>query len=146
MVEKYRGGEVPSARPTTLDAAIPGVLERYRTAMEANLLHEGVAAAYELVMAANAFVQETAPWKLAKDPERATELDAALASMVRVLAVAAVLFSPFMPARTADLWGRLGSGHATLPPLVEVAELSVAGWRVAAGEVLFPRADLPAKV
>ncbi|MBV9774195.1 MAG: methionine--tRNA ligase [Gemmatimonadetes bacterium] len=145
MVEKYREGMVPKAEPTGLDAGVPRVLAAFRKAMDANLLHEGAAAAYELVSAANAFVQETAPWKLAKDPERAAELDGVLASMVRALAVAAVLFAPFMPSKTEALWQRLGSGSA-MPPLEELEALTVDGWKVGAGEVLFPRPDLSAKV
>lgn len=143
MVEKYRDGVVPSAGGTPLEGLIPAVLGRYRAAMEANLLHEGAAAAYELVSAANAYVQETAPWKLAKAPERAADLDAALAAMVRTLAVVSVLFAPFMPGKMESLWNLLGSGRA-LPKLDELEGLDPAGWRVTAGEVLFPRPE-PAK-
>jgi methionyl-tRNA synthetase len=87
-------------------------------------------------------VAERAPWKLAKDPAAAGELDAALHSMVRYLAVAAPLFSPFMPAKMAELWERLGSGRA-MPLLDELAALDVSGWTVAAGDPLFPRPETP---
>ena len=145
MVDKYRGGEVPSGGRTTLDEELPRVLEPYRLAMEANLLHEGAAAAYALVVAANGFVQESAPWKLAKDEGAAAELDAVLASLVRALASIAVFFSPFMPDRMGELWRRLGSGR-DLPLLDELITLEVGGWRVQAGDPLFPRPEQPAAV
>lgn len=141
MVAKYRDGVVPAGEPTELDRKAEEVVARYRDRMERRLLHEGAAAALALVAEANAFVGDRAPWKLAKDPERAAELDAALASLVRALAVAATLLSPFMPNKMAELWERLGSG-AEMPTLDEVAAVDVAGWRARQGEVLFPRPEL----
>src|SRR5690606_21554904 len=140
MVAKYRDGIVPAGEPTELDRKAEEVVARYRDRMERRLLHEGAAAALALVAEANAFVGDRAPWKLAKDPERAAELDAALASLVRALAVAATLLSPFMPNKMAELWERLGSG-AEMPTLDEVAAVDVAGCRARQGEGLFPRRE-----
>lgn len=144
MVQKYRDGQVPAAARTELDRHADACVARYRTAMDALLLHDGAASAFEIVSAANRFVGEQAPWKLAKDPERAAELDAALASLVRALALSAVLLSPFMPAKMEELWRRLGSGGES-PALDALPALDPAGWSVAAGEVLFPRPDLAVK-
>jgi methionyl-tRNA synthetase len=144
MVEKYRGGTVPAAAPTSLDAAVDAALAQYRTAMDAMLLHEGAAAAFAVVDAANAFVAETAPWKLAKDPERAAELDGVLAALVRAVAVSAVLLSPFMPGKMRELWTRLGSGSESLPLLDQLAALRCEGWQVVGGAALFPRPEAAA--
>ncbi|MGI9183147.1 MAG: methionine--tRNA ligase [Longimicrobiaceae bacterium] len=144
MLEKYRGGMVPATARAGLDSEIREVLERYRRAMDAHLLHTGAAVAYELVSAANSYVQETAPWKLAKDPGRTGELDEALASLIRALAVAATLLSPFMPQKMTELWQRLGAPSADLPLLEELPRLEVAGWQARAGAVLFPRPELVA--
>src|SRR5690606_15076931 len=91
MIRKYRDGAVPAAAASTLDAEADAAIERYTDRMDAYLLHDGAAAAMELVSKANAFVGEHAPWKLAKDPERADELDSVLRSLARTLAVAATL-------------------------------------------------------
>jgi methionyl-tRNA synthetase len=141
MVAKYRDGVVPEGGETQLDRRAVEAVARYRDRMDRLLLQEGAAAALALVAEANAFVGEQAPWKLAKDPERATELDAALAALVRSLGVAAVLLSPFMPVKMADLWERLGSG-TPLPELAAVERLTVEGWRVQQQPVLFPRPEL----
>jgi methionyl-tRNA synthetase len=145
MVGKYRDGTVPAAGKTKLDAQLPALLADYRRAMDANLLHHGAEAAYGVVMAANAFVQEAAPWKLAKGEGAAAELDAVLASLVRVLAAITVLFTPFMPEKMGELWRRLGSGRE-LPLLDDLAALDAAGWKVEAGDPLFPRPEQPAAV
>jgi methionyl-tRNA synthetase len=141
MLAKYRDGVVGRAARTSLDDAADAAIARYRDRMDALALHEGAAAAMALVAEANVFVGEQAPWKLAKDPARAADLDAALASLARTLAVVAVLLAPFMPARMAELWDRLGTA-TPMPPLDELASLDPAGWHTRTGEVLFPRPEL----
>ncbi|HYR11472.1 MAG TPA: methionine--tRNA ligase [Longimicrobium sp.] len=143
MLAKYHGGVVP-ASPVQADQAISDAVEAYRAAMDARLLHEGGAAAYEVVRVANALVAEKQPWAIAKDPARADELDAVLATMVRYLAAAAVLLSPFMPVKMAELWERLGSGRDALPSFDELATLDVSGWKPSAGAILFPRPEVAA--
>lgn len=143
MLARYRDGVVP-ASPVEADPAIAGAVEAYRAAMDANLLHEGASAAYEVVRVANALVAEKQPWAIAKDPARADELDGVLATTVRYLAAAAVLLSPFMPVKMAELWERLGSGRDTLPSFDELATLDVSGWKTSAGAILFPRPEVPA--
>ncbi|HET6764693.1 MAG TPA: methionine--tRNA ligase, partial [Longimicrobiaceae bacterium] len=139
MVAKYRDGRVAPAARTELDAACEEAVAQYRTAMDANLLHEGVGAAMRLVAQANASVSVAAPWKLAKDPERAAELDSVLTSLVRSLAVAATLLSPVMPGRMEELWRRLGSTGGGIPLLDDLLATDVAGWTVEPGDPLFPR-------
>jgi methionyl-tRNA synthetase len=143
MLAKYRDGTVPGS-PVEPDAAIAAAVDAYRAAMDANLLHEGAAAAYEVVRHANTLVAERQPWSVAKDPSRADELDLTLSAMVRYLAAAATMLSPFMPAKTADLWARLGSGRDSLPSLDELATLDVSGWTTSAGGILFPRPEVAA--
>jgi methionyl-tRNA synthetase len=140
MLAKYRGGVVP-ASPVEPDPEIAAAVERFRAAMDATLLHDASEAAYEGVRRANARVAEHEPWKMAKDPARADELDLVLAGMVRSLAAAAVMLSPFMPAKMEELWMRLGSGREAMPRLEELATLDVSGWSAEAGAILFPRPE-----
>ncbi|HEX6069695.1 MAG TPA: methionine--tRNA ligase [Longimicrobiaceae bacterium] len=144
MIAKYRDGVVPAGVPTDLDRAADEAIARYREKMDALLLHEGAAAALELVSAANSFVGDRAPWKLARDPERAAELDAVLASLARALAVSAALLTPFMPAKMEELWRQLGAPEPR-PSLDGLVGLTAAGWGVRKGDVLFPRAELAAE-
>ena len=142
MIERYRGGTVPAGAPTWLDAEIPAVLERYVTAMDANLLHNGAAAAMELAVAANGFVEARAPWSQARDPGRTADLDATLASLVRTLAVLASLLEPFMPGKMQEFATRIGLSRPL--PLAQLPGLDLAGRAVHRGEVLFPKDTVPA--
>ncbi|HUF49905.1 MAG TPA: methionine--tRNA ligase [Longimicrobiales bacterium] len=137
MIERYRGGVVPAAAMTTLDADGATALLRYRAAMDAQLLHQGCAAAIQLSSAANQFVDARAPWAQAKDPALAAELDCTLGALARCVAIVATLLFPFMPATMADLLGRLGFDPP--PALDDLAHLDLAGHSVHRGEVLFPK-------
>jgi methionyl-tRNA synthetase len=142
MVARYRDGVTPSL-PSAADAEVEKAVDGYVAAMDASLLHEAATAAFGLVWHANAFVAETQPWTVAKDPARCAELDAVLHAMVRYVAVVAVLFFPFMPEKMGELWRRV-AGDRPMPGIAELATLDVSGWTMAAGEPLFPRPE-PAK-
>jgi methionyl-tRNA synthetase len=137
MIERYRDGIVPGGSRTALDEDIAAALVRYRSAMDVQLLHQGVAVVMQLSSAANQFVDARAPWAQAKDPAQAADLDATLAALARCVAVLATLLHPFMPTKTADLLGRLGL--PAVPALDELAGLQLDGTRVHRGEILFPK-------
>ena len=75
--------------------------------MDACDLRGGAEAAWELVATANLYIQQVAPWKLAKEA-RDAELDVALASLARALYRLAVLTEPFIPGKAASIRESLG--------------------------------------
>src|SRR5213078_3471410 len=87
----------PCGYDTPLEAAARGALAAYARAMDANRLQEGAAQLVALATAANRYVEETAPYKLAKQPEKGAELDSVLANLARTVARIAVLAQPFLP-------------------------------------------------
>jgi methionyl-tRNA synthetase len=140
MIHKYRGGVIPGDEATSLDHATREAVSRYEDAMDASLIHQGIAAALELTSAANGFVEEQAPWTLAKDSSRAAELDATLASLARALLVLATLLHPIMPGKMEELVRRLGLEE--VPTLQGALGEPLQGRAVVKGDPLFPRADL----
>jgi methionyl-tRNA synthetase len=109
MIAKYREGVVPGARDeTTLDRAGLEAIEAYGKAMDSLDLRGGAEAAWELVATANLYIQQVAPWKLAKEGREA-ELDTALAALARTLHRLAVLSGPFIPGKATDIWTALGA-------------------------------------
>jgi methionyl-tRNA synthetase len=137
MIERYRGGTVPAGARTPLDEELAAALVRYRAAMDAQLLHQGLAAAIQLASAANQYVDARAPWSQARDPAQAVELDTTLAALARCVAALTALLAPFMPVKMLDLAGRLGL--SAVPQLDDVAGLDLAGRDVSRGAILFPK-------
>ena len=80
--------------------------------MDRLALHEGVAAAYRLISAANEFIAETQPWRLAKDPANADRLTQVLYDVAEAVRIAAVLLLPVMPSSAAEILRRLGETTA----------------------------------
>jgi methionyl-tRNA synthetase len=77
--------------------------------MDALALHDGMAAAYALVDAANLFITETEPWKLAKDESNAPRVAQILYEVAEALRIAAVLLLPVMPASAGEILRRVGA-------------------------------------
>ena len=138
MIERYRGGVIP---PVGTDPAL---------AQELAVLPEGVAKlvdrfqltpALELIWQAvrrlNRYVEERAPWQLARDPDGAAELEQTLASLAEGLRVVSVLLFPYMPAATERLLHALDE-HETAYGGAHFREQG-SGARVAALEPLFPK-------
>jgi methionyl-tRNA synthetase len=140
MINKYRGGKVPNGADTALDSRALETLEAFRRAMDGYLLHQGAARAMALAGAANGFIEESAPWALAKDPSRSGELDAVLGSLARSLGRLAVMLSPFMPNKSQEMWQALG-GDGDHPGLSACADIDLSGQTVLRQAVLFPKPE-----
>jgi methionyl-tRNA synthetase len=148
MVVKYCDGVVPAAgaldaaslRLAELGAALPA---RVRDAVERLVLHEALAAIWELIGAANKYVVEMAPWTLAKadaagDTAAGARLATALYTLIEALRLAALYCEPFIPAAAAGIAAQLG--------LAEDWRSGLQGWGgatpgtcVQPGPALFPK-------
>ena len=144
MAEKYRGSRLVAAGSGgRLAQVADGAFKRYRAAMDAFALHDGVAAAFQIIDASNEFIAETAPWALAKTPADAGRLDEVLFEVAEALRVAAVLLRPIMPASSAEILRRVG--ETTTPDALRLdrdGPWRAAGVRhIAKGAPLWPRVD-----
>ena len=92
---------------------------------------------WQLVRRCNRYVEERAPWSLARDPEAADALDRTLASLAEGLRVLSVLLSPYLPTSTATLLDALRAPDVSLA----AAEFRPTGGgrTVEAIEPLFPK-------
>jgi methionyl-tRNA synthetase len=140
MIAKYREGLVPgSTDETPLDRAGREAVEAYSEAMDRVDLRGGAEAAWELVATANLYIQQVAPWKLAKEGREA-ELDTALAALARVLHRLAVLSAPFIPGKAEEIWAALGaSGQPSDPVWETLAAPPTGGLATRRPETLFPK-------
>ena len=144
MAEKYRGSRVsPAGSGGRLAQVADAALTRYRASMDSLALHDGAAAAFQIVDAANEFIAETAPWTLAKAGGDAGRLDEVLFEVAEALRVTAVLLRPIMPGSAAEILQRVGD--TTAP---DALRLEPDGrWRadgvrqIAKGSPLWPRVE-----
>jgi methionyl-tRNA synthetase len=115
MVHRYREGTVPGAQ---LDGDLAAEIDATTGEISALLDRADLTGALEAiwlrVRRLNRYVEEHAPWTLAKDPERAGELDTVLASLIEGLRVVAVVLHPWLPQSTETLLGALGSPQIDL--------------------------------
>src|SRR5438045_1119504 len=145
MILSYRGGVVPRDPcnyDTALETAARSALAAYASAMDAHRVQEGAAQLVALASAANRYVEGTAPYKLAKEPQRAAELDSVLANLARTVGRLAVLAQPFLPTTAETIWGTLGpaaSQPLTSLRLGDLATLDLAGKRILKSPILFPK-------
>ncbi|MGE5802288.1 MAG: methionine--tRNA ligase [Gemmatimonadota bacterium] len=149
MVQRYRGGIVPSfplsgtergaGGEDPLERVAQETLSAYGRAMDAYDLQQGAALVIELASHANRYVQETKPWTLAK-AKHDVELDSVLANLVRTVARLAVLSAPFIPAKAQEMWSALGADRTLASVrLADLLRLAVAGWNVSKPPRLFPK-------
>ncbi|MGH7537895.1 MAG: methionine--tRNA ligase, partial [Gemmatimonadales bacterium] len=142
MVQRYRAGTVPrdpSGYATPLEADARGILAAYARAMDALAVERGAAELIALATRANRYVEETAPWKLAK-AAREAELDTVLANLVRTVGRLAVLALPFMPAKARLLWEATGDDRPFIDiRFSDVEGLDPSGWTVRKPAALFPK-------
>ncbi len=144
MIEKYRNGAVPAGEATDLDkAALQTHLPGYTAAMDRYDLRGAAECLGALVAATDLYIAQTAPWSLAKagdDPR----LDQALGALYRSLYRVAVMAAPFLPAKTATIWGALG--QAGTPDRTAWDRLPTPpheGVLVRRPEILFPKPPTP---
>ncbi|TDB37769.1 MAG: methionine--tRNA ligase [Actinobacteria bacterium] len=148
MTEKYLDGltpAAPTAEPTDADRtlqAFAGFLpEKYEAAMARLDYGSALEAAWDLIKDCNRYIENEAPWTLAKEGDT-DRLAAVLYNTLEAVRIAALHTAPVMPNTSAEVWTRLGLGD--IAAVTDIA--AVAGWgqlpaglRVTKGEALFPR-------
>src|SRR5215208_3251657 len=144
MADKYRGGRLaPPGSGGRLAQVVEKAVARYSAAMDVYALHEGAAAAFQIVDAANEFIAETAPWALAKDPANADRLSGVLFDVAEAIRVAATLLLPIMPSGSAEILRRVGERT----PAGELRFDRDARWKaegertIVKGDALWPRSE-----
>ena len=144
MLKRYRQGVVPKSSGELASDATQAVTDTVEN-LRGHRLQAALESIWGLVNRANQYVDQTAPWKLAKDPEQAARLDEVLYNLAEVCRVLAVLLTPFLPGTAARIYQQLGLLKA--PDHVEQADWGEleAGHQIGEVAALFPRKDIPMK-
>ena len=150
MNNKYFGGTVmtPNA-PGLVDEELKAVALAMPGKVEAKMNELKVADAIDeifvLLRRANKYIDETAPWALAKDENEHARLGTVLYNLLEAIRFAAVALEPFLPETSARILAQLNVENGGLESLTTFGLLP-AGSKVGPGEILFARLDMEKKM
>jgi len=147
MVEKYFGGTLPTERLDTdadddLKQMVSTLQDRYEAEMEHFQFQNALEQVFKTIQRANKYIDENAPWTLAKDPANRARLATVMYNLLETVRICAVLLTPFIPDSAEKIFDQIGACPCcrtwekanvwgSLRPDVTVHK----------GEALFPRID-----
>jgi len=127
-----------------IDMAMQTVRD-FEASMEKMELSATIKTVWAFISRTNKYIDETAPWALAKDPAKKGELDTVLYNLLESLRIISVLISPFMPVTAPKIWQQLGLEQdfstVQLTDIREWGQMPVGG-HIGQAEQLFPRIEV----
>lgn len=152
MINKYFEGEVPVyvENVTDFDADLAAVvadsLAQYHKQMNAVDYPRALEAVWNIISRTNKYIDETAPWVLAKDETKKAELGAVMSHLAASLRVVAHLIQPFMMTTSNAIMEQLGLGADFDLENLNLAGLPTGIKVVAKGTPIFPRLDMDEEI
>ncbi len=148
MIEKYHGGVVTNtgvieAVDEDLMALVKSTAENFAKDMDAMEINSAIKGVWALISRANKYIDETAPWILAKDEAKAARLQTVMYNLAETLRVVAILVAPFIPSTSPKIYTQLGL-EVPAEFLLTDAEFGkmADGTKVQKGEPLYPRIEI----
>ena len=147
MVEKYFGGTLPTERQegepdTELRIMASTLRDRYEAEMERFQFQNALEQVFKTIQRANKYIDENAPWALAKDPANRVRLATVMYHLLETIRICATLLTPFMPESAEKIFDQIGAceGCRTWEKANVWGSLRPDA-TVHKGEALFPRID-----
>ena len=147
MAQKYFGEHLPAQqtedaeKDAELISMVSTLRDRYEEQMEKYAFQNALAEIFKVISRANKYIDENAPWVLAKSEEQKPRLARVLYNLLETVRICAGLLSPFMPATAAEIAKRLGEAPMDWDSLNVWGVLSTQVATVASAP-LFPRIDM----
>ena len=147
MAQKYFGEHLPAQqtedaeKDAELVSMVSTLRDRYEEQMEKYAFQNALAEIFKVISRANKYIDENAPWVLAKSEEQKPRLARVLYNLLETVRVCAGLLAPFMPDTSAEIAKRLGGASMDWDSLNQFGVLSHEAATVA-GVPLFPRIDM----
>ena len=151
MCEKYFGGTVnrPAAAADALDAELEalvnGMADKVAADMDALTIPQALMDIFAVVQRANKYIDETAPWALAKDEANRARLESVLYHLCEALRCCGILLNAYLPNTAPKMMEQLGLGADALD-YTACAYGKQAAYTVHKGEALFPRIDVAKEI
>ncbi|MBL4963352.1 MULTISPECIES: methionine--tRNA ligase [Bacillus] len=148
MINKYFDGQIGSYKGavTEFDQTLSSVAEEtvksYEKAMENMEFSVALSTLWQLISRTNKYIDETAPWVLAKDPEKEKELQSVMYHLAESLRISAVLLQPFLTKTPVKMFEQLGITDDALKAWDSITAFGqLTDTKVQKGEPLFPRLE-----
>lgn len=150
MIGKFQDGVIVAPEGgTDIDKSLIRDAEEavagYKDEMEALQISKAIKRTWGFISRTNKYIDETAPWKLAKDPDSKQELANVLYNLAESLRIISVLIEPFMPQTAPKIWNQLNIAQDfTTVKISDVEQFGglPAGSRIGKAEQLFPRIEV----
>ncbi|MDO5546012.1 MAG: methionine--tRNA ligase [Eubacteriales bacterium] len=147
MAQKYFGEKLPTEqladeeKDAELIDQVSGLRDQYEAEMEKFAFQNGLAVVFKVISRANKYIDENAPWVLAKTEEGKPRLARVLYNLLETIRVCGGLLQPFMPDTSAEIARRLGGARMDWGSLNTFGVLP-ADVATVSGSALFPRIDM----
>ena len=150
MTNKYFGGEIQTPNtPDSLDEELKAVAlampKKVEEKMDELKVADAIDEIFVLLRRANKYIDETAPWALAKDESNHPRLGTVLYNLLEAIRFAAIALEPFLPETTGKILAQINAENGGLESLTSFGVLQ-AGKKVGPGEILFARLDMEKKM
>lgn len=148
MIEKYHGGIVANAGvneaiDAELQSLVKSTVEQYIKDMDNMEINSAIKGVWALISRANKYIDETAPWILAKDETKAARLQTVMYNLAETLRIVAILIAPFIPCTSPKIYTQLGLNVPEEFLLADAVWGGIAdGTKVQKGEPLYPRIEV----
>lgn len=153
MINKYTGGALPALQSAVtpfdadLEKTAADVIGQYTTLMDNLQFSDALDEAWKLVARANKYIDETAPWGLAKDPAKADQLASVMAHLAESLRLIALLVQPVMTHAPKQIFSQLGlDDQDEAQETLAWGHLPAGNKVVEKGTPIFPRLDVAEEV
>ena len=147
MAQKYFGERLPAVqtadeeKDAELIAMVSSLRDKYEEQMEKYAFQNALAEVFKVISRANKYIDENAPWVLAKTEDGKPRLAKVLYNLLETIRVCGGLLKPFMPDTAAEIARRLGDARTDWDSLTGFGILP-ADVATVAGPALFPRIDV----
>ena len=147
MAQKYFGERLPAEqledaqKDGELVSMVSSLRDKYEEQMEKFAFQNALGEIFKVISRANKYIDENAPWVLAKDEAQKPRLARVLYNLLETVRICGGLLEPFMPDTSAEIAKRLGGADMTWDSLNVFGTLSREVAAVA-GPALFPRIDM----
>ena len=147
MAQKYFGERLPAVqtadeeKDAELIAMVSSLRDKYEEQMEKYAFQNALAEVFKVISRANKYIDENAPWVLAKTEDSKPRLAKVLYNLLETIRICGGLLKPFMPDTAAEIARRLGDARMDWDSLTGFGVLP-ADVATVAGPALFPRIDV----